>query len=33
MTADDWRDFLEWMIWALIFGTIIATTTWHWLVQ
>jgi hypothetical protein len=28
MTADDWRDFLEWILWALIIGGIIAATLW-----
>lgn len=27
------RDFLEWMIWALIFGGIIAGTLWVLVVQ
>ena len=28
MTMEDWRDFLEWIIWALIFGGIIGATLW-----
>lgn len=29
MTADDWRDFIEWIVWALVIGGIVATTLWH----
>jgi len=28
MMREDWQDFLEWMVWALIFGSIIAGTVW-----
>lgn len=33
MTADDWRDFLEWLFWALVIGGIVATTLWFGLVE
>jgi hypothetical protein len=32
MTADDWRDLLEWLIWALIIGGIVSATLWFGLV-
>jgi hypothetical protein len=28
MTRDDWQEFMEWLIWSLIFGGIIAGTLW-----
>ena len=33
MTRDDWREFMEWLIWALVFGGIIAATLWLVLVN
>lgn len=28
MTRPDWYEFMEWLIWSLIFGGIIAATLW-----
>lgn len=32
VSRDDFRDFVEWIIWALIFGGIIGATLWIMLV-
>ncbi len=33
MTRQDWQEFMEWVIWSLIFGGIIASTLWLLLVH
>lgn len=33
MTRNDWQEFLEWLVWSLIFGGIIAATLWLVLVE
>ena len=33
MMREDWHEFMEWIIWSLIFGGIIAATLWILLVE
>jgi hypothetical protein len=33
MTADEWRDLVEWIIWALIIGGVIAASLWFTMVH
>ena len=33
MMRDDWREFFEWLAWALVFGGMIAGALWFFAVM